>query len=75
MIEPEVAYMDLEGDMQLAKAFLTPHRQPQSSPTTASTLLTVIGRDIASARGRHRAGSHLHSRALSYDEAHAMLDM
>jgi asparaginyl-tRNA synthetase len=45
MIEPEVAFMDLEGDMQLAEAFLThivttvlTHHRPD---------LKVIGRDIA----------------------------
>src|ERR1039457_2143765 len=45
MIEPEVAFMDLEGDMQLAEAFITytvtraldPHRPA----------LKVLGRDIA----------------------------
>jgi asparaginyl-tRNA synthetase len=45
MIEPEVAFMDLEGDMQLAEAFLT--------HIVATVLrnhrpdLTTIGRDIA----------------------------
>jgi asparaginyl-tRNA synthetase len=45
MIEPEVAFMDLEGDMQLAEAFLTHIVTRVLSLHRAD--LTVIGRDIA----------------------------
>ncbi len=45
MIEPEVAYMDLEGDMQLAEAFLTHIVTTVLANHQAD--LKVIGRDIA----------------------------
>jgi len=45
MIEPEVAYMDLEGDMQLAEAFLT-HIVTRVLELHRADL-KVIGRDIA----------------------------
>jgi len=45
MIEPEVAYMDLEGDMQLAEAFLTHIVTTVLAQHRAD--LKVIGRDIA----------------------------
>jgi asparaginyl-tRNA synthetase len=45
MIEPEVAFMDLEGDMQLAEAFLT-HIVTRVLELHRADL-TVIGRDIA----------------------------
>ncbi len=45
MIEPEVAFMDLEGDMQLAEAFLT-HIVSRVLELHRADL-TVIGRDIA----------------------------
>jgi asparaginyl-tRNA synthetase len=45
MIEPEVAYMDLEGDMQLAEAFLT-HIVTSVLKHHAADL-KVIGRDIS----------------------------
>jgi asparaginyl-tRNA synthetase len=45
MIEPEVAYMDLEGDMQLAEAFLT-HIVTRVLELHRADL-TVIGRDLA----------------------------
>ena len=68
MIEPEVAFMDLEGDMQLAEAFLT------HIVTTVLALhradLKVIGRDIAKLEAV--VGPKPFPR-LTYDEAHAML--
>jgi len=45
MIEPEVAFMDLEGDMQLAEAFLTHIVTTVLAHHRAD--LKVIGRDIA----------------------------
>ncbi len=45
MIEPEVAFMDLEGDMQLAEAFLTHIVTTVLAQHRAD--LKVIGRDIA----------------------------
>jgi asparaginyl-tRNA synthetase len=45
MIEPEVAFMDLEGDMQLAEAFLTHIVTTVLARHRAD--LKVIGRDIA----------------------------
>src|ERR1035441_1944674 len=45
MIEPEVAFMDLEGDMDLAEAFLTHIVATVLSNHRAD--LKVIGRDIA----------------------------
>ena len=44
MIEPEVAFMDLEGDMQLAEAFLT--HIVTTVLANHRTDLKVIGRDI-----------------------------
>jgi asparaginyl-tRNA synthetase len=69
MIEPEVAFMDLEGDMQLAEAFITYivtrvlelHRPD----------LKVIGRDISKLEAVIAPGAFPR---LSYDEAHAMLE-
>ncbi|WP_263367052.1 asparagine--tRNA ligase [Edaphobacter bradus] len=69
MIEPEVAYMDLEGDMQLAEQFLRHivsrvlelHRQD----------LKTIGRDTAKLEAIIIPGAFPR---LSYDEAHAMLE-
>ena len=45
MIEPEVAFMDLEGDMHLAEAFLT-HIVTRVLELHRADL-KVIGRDIA----------------------------
>jgi asparaginyl-tRNA synthetase len=69
MIEPEVAFMDLEGDMQLAEAFITYivtrvlelHRPD----------LKVIDRDITKLEAVIAPGAFPR---LSYDEAHAMLE-
>jgi asparaginyl-tRNA synthetase len=87
MIEPEVAFMELEGDMQLAEAFLT-HIVTAVLANHRSDL-KVIGRDIAKleavidagAPGQTVSPSALGSvppnssfPRLSYDEAHAMLD-
>jgi asparaginyl-tRNA synthetase len=76
MIEPEVAFMDLEGDMQLAENFLI------HIVTRVLELhrvdLKVIGRDIAKleaviAPAEGSEHGKLFPR-LSYDEAHAMLE-
>jgi asparaginyl-tRNA synthetase len=82
MIEPEVAFMDLEGDMQLAEAFLT-HIVTRVLELHRADL-KVIGRDIAKLEAvlapptEPGAPSELRSGGvfprLSYDEAHAMLD-
>jgi asparaginyl-tRNA synthetase len=87
MIEPEVAYMDLEGDMQLAEAFLTHIVTTVLAHHCGD--LKVIGRDIAKleaviapaepgAPGSTASSSTLGSGPsfprLSYDEAHQMLD-
>jgi asparaginyl-tRNA synthetase len=84
MIEPEVAFMDLEGDMQLAEAFLTHIVTTVLANHRAE--LKVIGRDIAKLEAvlapepttEAGAPSELRSGGLfprlSYDEAHAMLD-
>jgi asparaginyl-tRNA synthetase len=85
MIEPEVAFMDLEGDMDLAEAFLT-HIVTRVLELHRADL-KVIGRDIAKleaviapseAATEPGAPSELRSGGLfprlSYDEAHAMLD-
>jgi len=69
MIEPEVAYMDLDGDMQLAEAFLTHIVKRVLELHRAD--LTVIGRDLAKLEAVIAPGAFPR---LSYDEAHAMLD-
>jgi asparaginyl-tRNA synthetase len=69
MIEPEVAFMDLEGDMQLAEAFLT-HIVTRVLELHRADL-KVIGRDIAKLEAVVAPGAFPR---LSYDEAHAMLD-
>jgi asparaginyl-tRNA synthetase len=69
MIEPEVAYMDLEGLMDLAEGFLThivtrvleAHRKD----------MAVIGKDVAKLEAIVAPGTFPR---LSYDEAHAMLE-
>ena len=67
MIEPEVAYMDLDGDMRLAEEFLT-HIVKRVLELHQADLKT-IGRDVA----KLEAIAPPFPR-LSYDEAHAMLD-
>jgi len=67
MIEPEVAFMDLEGDMQLAEAFLT-HIVSRVLELHRADL-KVIGRDVAKLEVVKAPFPR-----LSYDEAHAMLD-
>jgi asparaginyl-tRNA synthetase len=69
MIEPEVAFMDLEGDMQLAEAFLTQIVATVLAQHRAD--LKVIGRDTGRLEAVVAAGPFPR---LSYDEAHAMLD-
>ncbi|HUD21939.1 MAG TPA: asparagine--tRNA ligase [Acidobacteriaceae bacterium] len=67
MIEPEVAFMDLEGDMDLAEAFLT-HIVTRVLELHRADL-KVIGRDIAKLEAIQAPFPR-----VSYDEAHAMLD-
>jgi len=67
MIEPEVAYMDLEGDMQLAEAFLT--YIVQRVLELHQTDLKTVGRDMAKLEAIQTPFPR-----LTYDEAHAMLD-
>jgi asparaginyl-tRNA synthetase len=86
MIEPEVAFMDLEGDMDLAEAFLT-HIVTRVLELHRADL-KVIGRDIAKLEAviapeaatepgapsiAPSAMGGLFPR-LSYDEAHQMLE-
>jgi asparaginyl-tRNA synthetase len=69
MIEPEVAYMDLEGDMQLAEEFL---RHIVTRVLELHRLdLKTIGRDISKLEPIITPGAFPR---LSYDEAHAMLE-
>src|ERR1035441_4273955 len=67
MIEPEVAFMDLDGDMQLAEAFIT-HIVTRVLELHRADL-KVIGRDVAKLEAIQAPFPR-----LSYDEAHAMLD-
>jgi asparaginyl-tRNA synthetase len=67
MIEPEVAFMDLDGDMQLAEAFIT-HIVTRVLELHRADL-KVIGRDISKLEAIQAPFPR-----LSYDEAHAMLD-
>jgi asparaginyl-tRNA synthetase len=69
MIEPEVAYMDLEGDMQLAEGFLR-HIVTRVLEQHRIDLKT-IGRDVAKLEAIVTPGPFPR---LSYDEAHAMLE-
>jgi asparaginyl-tRNA synthetase len=69
MIEPEEAYLDLEGLMTLAENFLThivirilEHHRAD---------LAVIGRDISKLEAITTSGEYP---KLTYDEAHAMLE-
>jgi asparaginyl-tRNA synthetase len=69
MVEPEVAYMDLEGDMQLAEAFL---RHIVTRVLELHRLdLKTIGRDIAKLEAITTPGEFPR---LSYDQAHDMLE-
>src|SRR5579875_3281699 len=70
MIEPEVAYMDLDGDMQLAEEFLR-HIVGRVLELHRVDLKTV-GRDIPRLEAVF-AGPGSFPR-LTYDEAHVMLD-
>jgi asparaginyl-tRNA synthetase len=55
MVEPEVAYMDLEGDMQLAEEFI--EFIVQNVLTTRREELKIL--DVTSASRHHAAFSHL----------------
>jgi asparaginyl-tRNA synthetase len=69
MIEPEVAYMDLDGDMQLAEDFL---RHIVGKVLELHRLdLKTIGRDVTKLEPVITPGAFPR---LSYDEAHAMLE-
>ncbi|MDE1163578.1 MAG: asparagine--tRNA ligase [Acidobacteriaceae bacterium] len=68
MIEPEVTYLDLDGLMGLAEAFLT-HIVTRVLETHR-TDLAVIGKDIAKLEAVVAPGEFP---KLSYDEAHQML--
>src|ERR1700761_9569977 len=68
MIEPEVAYMDLEGLMGLAEGFLT-HIVTRVLEAHRADL-PVIGKDVAKLEAVAAPGAFPR---LSYDEAHEML--
>lgn len=83
MIEPEVAYMDLDGLMSLAESFLTHIITRVLEQHRAD--LTVIGRDLTKleaviatdASGAHAEGGRSPRSGfprLTYDEAHALLE-
>lgn len=69
MIEPEVAYLDLEGLMDLAEAFLT-HIVTRVLETHRADL-KVIGKDTAKLEAMIAPGAFPR---LTYDEAHAILE-
>ena len=69
MIEPEVAYMDLDGLMGLAESFLK-HIVTRVLETHRKDL-AVIGKDVAKLEAIVAPGAFPR---LSYDEAHAMLE-
>ena len=69
MIEPEEAYLDLDGLMTLAENFLT-HIVTRVLESHRADL-TVIGRDIAKLEAIATPGEFP---KLTYDEAHAMLE-
>lgn len=69
MIEPEVAYMDLDGLMDLAEGFLA-HIVTRVLEQHRTDLAT-IGRDITKLEAVAAPGAFP---KLTYDEAHAMLD-
>ena len=66
MVEPEVAYMDLEGDMQLAEEFL--EFIVQNVLATRREELKILERDVSKLENITRPFPR-----LSYDEAAAML--
>ncbi|MBW4037971.1 MAG: asparagine--tRNA ligase [Acidobacteria bacterium] len=68
MIEPEVTYMDLDGLMDLAEAFLT-HIVSRVLETHRGDL-KVIGKDVAKLEAVVAPSKFPR---LTYDEAHAML--
>ncbi len=69
MVEPEVAYLDLEGLMDLAEAFLT-HIVTRVLETHRADL-KVIGKDVTKLEAMVAPGAFPR---LSYDDAHAMLE-
>jgi len=69
MIEPEVAYLGLEGLMDLAEAFLGHIVTRVLAEHRAD--LAVIGRDVAKLEA---VATPEHYPRLTYDEAHAMLE-
>ena len=69
MVEPEVAYLDLDGLMNLAEAFLT-HIVTRVLATHRPDL-KVIGKDISKLEAMLAPGAFPR---LSYDDAHAMLE-
>ena len=69
MIEPEVAYMDLDELMDLAQGFLS-HIVTRVLETHRKDL-AVIGKDVAKLEAVAAPGGFPR---LSYDEAHAMLE-
>src|ERR1700691_210511 len=71
MIEPEVAYMDLDGLLGMAEAFLTHIVTTVLAQHRAD--LKVIGRDVTRLEAVITPDGKAFPR-LSYDEAHAMLD-
>ncbi|HEV2577706.1 MAG TPA: asparagine--tRNA ligase [Acidobacteriaceae bacterium] len=69
MIEPEVAYMDLDGLMTLAEEFLT-HIVTRVLENHRADL-QVIGRDVSKLEAMATPGEFP---KMTYDEAHAMLE-
>jgi asparaginyl-tRNA synthetase len=69
MIEPEVAYMDLDGLMELAEGFLR-HIVTKVLETHRGADLKLIGKDEAKLEAIVSEGAFP---KLTYDEAHAML--
>jgi len=72
MIEPEVAWLELDGLMQLAEEFLT-HIVARVLELHRADLAT-IGRDVAKLEAVTAPTDLGSFPRLSYDEAHAMLD-
>jgi asparaginyl-tRNA synthetase len=75
MIEPEVAFLELDGLMNLAEAFLT--HIVSTVLATHRADLKVIGRDIEKLEAvvaLSPEGQHVPFPHVSYDEAHAMLE-
>jgi asparaginyl-tRNA synthetase len=63
MVEPEVAYMDLEGDMELAEDFLC-HIVARVLENHEKELIEVLGRDVAPLKRVQKPFPRLH-----YDDA------